>query len=52
MKIYVVCEDYTGAFEMITLHEEQALACADMVGGYVETYIMKDGELIEVDDDE
>lgn len=56
MKVYVVCEEYTCAFEMITADKYDAVEKAREIGGYVITYttnIIDDEctDFVEVDED-
>lgn len=50
-KIYIVCEDYTCAFEGIFNDEEKANALANEIGGYVCEYIVTESGVEHSDDD-
>jgi hypothetical protein len=50
-KIYIVCEDYTCAFEGIFNDEEKANALAKLVGGYVCEYTINENGVVDSDDD-
>ena len=38
MKVYIVCEDYTGAFDDLFLDKSKAKKRAKEIGGYVLDY--------------
>lgn len=42
MKLYVVCEDYTRAFEDLFTDEKEAKKRAKEIGGYVIPYDLED----------
>ena len=50
MKIYVVCEDYTCAFCGLYNSAVEAKRRAEEVGGFIEKYKVKNGQLIKEED--
>lgn len=50
MKLYVVCEDYTCAFYGLYSSAVEAKQHAKEIGGFIEEYEVKNGQLIKEED--